>query len=50
MCSFSFQGHGRDDGKSTVHEMAVNGYDEKQEDDNAEGEEEDEELLISTQR
>jgi len=30
--------------------MAANGYDEKQEDENAEGEEEDEELLISTQR
>lgn len=32
-----------------MHEMAVNGCDEK-EDENVEDEEEDEELLISTQR
>ena len=49
MCSFLFQSHGRDDGESAVHEMVVNGYDEK-EDENVEDEEEDEELLISTQR
>ena len=48
MCSFSFQSHGRDDGKRAGHEMAVNGYDEN--DENVEDEEEDEELLISTQR
>jgi hypothetical protein len=49
MCSFSFQSHERDDGKSAGHEMTVNGYDEK-EYENVEDEEEDEELLISTQR
>ena len=49
MCSFSFQSHRRDDGKRAGHEMAVNGYDEN-EDENVEDEEDDEELLISTQR
>jgi hypothetical protein len=44
------QSHGRDDRNGTVQEIAANGYDERQEDENAESEEEDEELLISTQR
>jgi hypothetical protein len=47
MCSHNLQSHGRD---AIAHQPAANGHLESQGDENADEQDEDEELLISTQR
>lgn len=53
MCSHELQGHGHGHGhidrEGVTHELAANGQHEKQ-DESADSQDEDEELLISTQR
>jgi hypothetical protein len=51
MCSHEFQGHGHGhiDRGGVSHEIAANGQHDKQ-DESADSQDEDEELLISTQR
>ena len=48
---YEFQSHGHNDGEGVTHERAANGHQEKQGDDeSADSQDEDDELLISTQR
>ena len=52
MCSHEFQGHGHghiDDREGVTHEIVANGQHEKQ-DESADSQDEDDDLLISTQR
>lgn len=49
MCSHEFQGHGHINKEGVTHEIAANGQHEKL-DESADSQDEDEELLISTQR
>ena len=49
--SYEFQSHGHNDREGVTHEIAANGHQEKQGDDeSADSQDEDDELLISTQR
>lgn len=48
---YELQSHGHNDGEGVTHERAANGHQEKQGDDeSADSQDEDDELLISTQR
>lgn len=48
---YGFQGHGNSEREGVTHEIAANGHHEKQgKDESADSQDEDEELLISTQR